>query len=204
MPSMTNNAPHSTQAHLLSIGYELIAAKGFAAVGLSEILSRANVSKGSFYHYFKSKEQFGQALIEHYFGVYYSHIDALFERTDLTAAARFMLYWQEWTEYQCASGGGNQCLTVKLTAEVADLSEGMRQALQTGTDQILNRYTCIIDAGLEDGSMRPQLASAPLSLILYELWLGASLLTKIRRNHTALDAAKKTTEQLLNINHKET
>jgi hypothetical protein len=39
---------------------------------------------------------------------------------------------------------------------------------------------------------------------LYELWLGASLLTKIRRNHTALDAAKKMTEQLLNINHKET
>jgi len=200
---MTNNTLHSTQAHLLSIGYELIATKGFAAVGLSEILSCANVSKGSFYHYFKSKEAFGQALIEHYFGVYYSHIDALFERTDLTAAARFMLHWQELAQHQCASGSGNQCLTVKLTAEVADLSDGMRQALQAGTDQILNRYTCIINAGLEDGSMRPQLASEALSLILYELWLGASLLTKIRRNHTALDAAKKTTEQLLNINHKE-
>ena len=198
---MTNNAPHSTQAHLLSIGYELIAAKGFAAVGLSEILSRANVSKGSFYHYFKSKEQFGEALIAHYFGVYYNHIDALFARTDITAAARFMLHWQGWAQHQCASGTGNQCLTVKLTAEVADLSEGMRQALHTGTDQILNRYTCIIDAGVEDGSMRPQLPPAQLGLILYELWLGASLLTKIRRNHTALDAAKKMTEQLLNINH---
>jgi TetR/AcrR family transcriptional repressor of nem operon len=52
--------------------------------------------------------------------------------------------------------------------------------------------------------MRPQLPPAQLGLILYELWLGASLLTKIRRNHTALDAAKKMTEQLLNINHKET
>lgn len=35
--------------------------------------------KGSFYHYFKSKEQFGQALLEDFFSTYLARIDTLFE-----------------------------------------------------------------------------------------------------------------------------
>jgi TetR/AcrR family transcriptional repressor of nem operon len=34
---------------------------GFSSVGLSAILQAAGVPKGSFYHNFQSKEQFGQA-----------------------------------------------------------------------------------------------------------------------------------------------
>ena len=40
--------------------------KGFATAGLDEILGRVGVPKGSFYHYFASKEAFGLALIERY------------------------------------------------------------------------------------------------------------------------------------------
>src|SRR5688500_7187906 len=53
-----------TRRRLLDAGFELIAAKGFNGCGLTEILQRAGVPKGSFYHYFASKEDFGVALIE--------------------------------------------------------------------------------------------------------------------------------------------
>jgi TetR/AcrR family transcriptional repressor of nem operon len=35
-------------------------------VGLNEILADADVPKGSFYHYFKSKEAFGVAVVERF------------------------------------------------------------------------------------------------------------------------------------------
>ena len=40
--------------------------KSFHSVGLNEILTSVKVPKGSFYHYFKSKEQFGVELLAHY------------------------------------------------------------------------------------------------------------------------------------------
>ena len=44
--------------HILDTGRSIILGKGFSAVGLNEILATAQVPKGSFYHYFKSKETF--------------------------------------------------------------------------------------------------------------------------------------------------
>jgi AcrR family transcriptional regulator len=49
----------ATRQHILDTGYQLVLHKGFAGLGLLEILKACNVPKGSFYHYFSSKEAFG-------------------------------------------------------------------------------------------------------------------------------------------------
>lgn len=49
-------ARHDTRDRILDAGAELILGRGFSAVGLAEILGRAQVPKGSFYYYFDSKE----------------------------------------------------------------------------------------------------------------------------------------------------
>jgi TetR/AcrR family transcriptional repressor of nem operon len=54
----------STRDRLLEVGAQAISDTSFNSCGLSEILRRAGVPKGSFYHYFASKEDFGIALIE--------------------------------------------------------------------------------------------------------------------------------------------
>lgn len=38
--------------------------RGYAAVGLTEVLREAHVPKGSFYYYFDSKDTFGEAMME--------------------------------------------------------------------------------------------------------------------------------------------
>ena len=42
--------------HILETGQAIMGGKGFSAVGLTEILNAAGVPKGSFYYYFKSKD----------------------------------------------------------------------------------------------------------------------------------------------------
>ena len=89
-----------TRQHILDCGQRLIAAKGFVGVGLSEILSSAEVPKGSFYHYFGSKEQYGNTLLESYFTEYLGRLDALFGQTGKSGAERLGLYLSRWTETQ--------------------------------------------------------------------------------------------------------
>ena len=99
---------------------------GFAAVGLSEILAAAGVPKGSFYHWFRSKEQFGEALLERHFEGYLQQTDALLAAPGHTATARLLAFFGLWHALQSGDDLAERCLVVKLSAEVCDLSESMR------------------------------------------------------------------------------
>ena len=87
----------NTRQHILDTGLGIFAGKGFASVGLNELLRAAGVPKGSFYHYFESKEQYGQALLEDYFARYLGDIDNLFATESASSHQRLMRYWQRKT-----------------------------------------------------------------------------------------------------------
>jgi TetR/AcrR family transcriptional repressor of nem operon len=52
---------------LLDAAQALMLSKGYPATTVDEICAEAGVSKGSFYHFFKSKEELGIAVLENYF-----------------------------------------------------------------------------------------------------------------------------------------
>lgn len=197
--------PASARHHLLDCGERLVARKGFVGVGLAEILATAGVPKGSFYHYFASKERFGEALLTRYTAAYLEQLDRLLRADGTPARLRLMRYWSHWNASQCdsaapdcgASEGSGKCLIVKLSAEVADISEAMRLALRDGTEQVVRRIADCIEEGRADGSLPAALAPHDTALTLYQLWLGASLLAKLRRDGSPFDHALRSTERLL-------
>lgn len=186
----------NVRQQILEAGRGLILAKGFTAVGLAEVLAAAGVPKGSFYYYFESKERFGEALLEEHFAAYLRDLDALLAGEGVPARERLMRYWRRWEETRAGSCGREQCLVVKLGAEVSDLSEAMRGALRKGTDAILERIAACLREGAADGSIPPRNPESAAQA-LYELWLGASLLAKVRRDTSALAAAMETTRAFL-------
>ena len=54
----------NTRQKILEVGAEIIHLKGYNHTGLQEILQAAGVPKGSFYNYFKNKEDFGLQVID--------------------------------------------------------------------------------------------------------------------------------------------
>lgn len=195
----------SVKLHILDCGERLIADKGFVGVGLAEILTAASVPKGSFYHYFGSKERFGEELLVRYLDSYLSRLDTLLSNDGTTARARLMRYWSYWNVTQCDITGDNpiserrgaRCLIVKLSAEVADISETMRLTLRGGTDRVVQRLAQCLEEARQDGSVSTSLAPEDCALTLYEMWLGASLLAKLRRDGTPFEHALRSTELLL-------
>jgi TetR/AcrR family transcriptional repressor of nem operon len=177
-----------TRQHILCTGKHIIAAKGFSSVGLAELLQASDVPKGSFYHYFKSKELFGQALLEDYFTDYLAQLDTLLQAPGLSGRDRLLCYFAQWRTTQADDGCEQKCLVVKLSAEVSDLSETMRLTLRDGTERVIARLgQCIADA-VEDGSLAA-VEPLPTARTLYALWLGASLLAKLHRNAEPLEQA---------------
>lgn len=60
---------------LLNAALSLIREKGFSAMTVDDLCARAGVTKGAFFHYFKSKDELGVAAAEHWSAV----TGALFE-----------------------------------------------------------------------------------------------------------------------------
>ncbi|WP_320534011.1 TetR/AcrR family transcriptional regulator [Robbsia andropogonis] len=199
---MNTSATHETsdvRRKILETGRRIMAGKGYSGVGLNEILTASGVPKGSFYHWFASKDAFGEALLDHYFTDYLAEVDELLSAADQTMAQRLIRYWTQWEENQSVLECQGKCLAVKLGAEVADFSDAMRAALDRGTSRIVRRIADTIEAGVAEGSLSVQADARVIAESLYEMWLGASVMAKIVRNNKPFRNAMIATQLLLGL-----
>ncbi|MFI0241350.1 TetR/AcrR family transcriptional regulator [Streptomyces sp. NPDC016845] len=188
-----------TRKIVLDTARRIVASKGYSAVGINEVLAAAGVPKGSFYHHFNSKDAFGEAMMQSYFDDYLATIDGIAADKSKTSAERLMSYWQNFYDTQAVDDCQGGCLVVKLAAEIADLSEAMREATKVGTTGIVDRLERMIDDGIADGSVSVDDAPRATAETLYSLWLGASMMTKIHRSFAPLDRAMTVTRRTLHI-----
>jgi len=198
------NTTHASEtsdvrATILATGQRLMAGKGFSAVGLNEILTGAGVPKGSFYHYFGSKDAFGEALLDSYFDDYLAELDVTLAQPGMTMAQRVINYFEVWRQTQSFFDCQGKCLAVKMAAEVADLSEAMRLSIKRGTAGIVSRLAAAIETGVAEGSLTIYTDAASTAHSLYQLWLGTSVMVKIERNIEPFDTAMRTTRQILHL-----
>ncbi|PSK80348.1 TetR family transcriptional regulator [Limimaricola soesokkakensis] len=188
---------NDTRQHILATGRALVAQRGYTGVGLSELLREAGVPKGSFYHFFKSKEAFGCALLDSFVEGYAEELSATLGSPDMDARARLMAYFEGWRARQSGEAYEARCLVVKLSAEVAELSPGMRDVLDRGVSAIIARLAAVIREGADDGSLPAHSDPQMLATTLYQIWLGASLMGALSRDTIPYDGAMTATAALL-------
>jgi len=186
---MNRDTEHDTREHLLATGEQLCMHRGFTGMGLSELLKTAEVPKGSFYHYFRSKEAFGVAMLERHYVGYHQRLVHHFAHGNGNYRDRLIAYFQETLNQFSQKGIISGCLTVKLSAEVCDLSEDMRSAMDRGASRVI----ALLAEALENGRATRCLAFEGDALtqgqVLYALWLGANLQAKISRSALPLESA---------------
>ena len=198
-PSHQQSSQQDTRERILATGQALILGKGFSALGLSEILSAAAVPKGSFYHYFQSKEGFGVAMLERYFAEYQVRTEEMLLAADVPARERLVRYFAVWQQQAESSACHKLCLAVKLAAEVSDLSEAMRLALTVGMQGITERIAVLLNEVQRDGHLSAEVNTAELAEFLYATWVGASLLSKVHLKIRPMEVAMQQTKRILGI-----
>src|ERR1700757_27567 len=58
---------NDSKEHILSVSLNLFLQKNFKEVTMKEIVEQTGLSKGAFYHYFTSKEQVFEEVLNHFF-----------------------------------------------------------------------------------------------------------------------------------------
>ena len=118
-----------TKAELIRSGLEQLTESGFASSGIDPILKRVGVPKGSFYHYFSSKEAFGLAVIESYASYFANKLDTYLLDENYPPLDRIKNFADNakagLTRHRFKRG----CLVGNLGQEVDLLPESFRQIL---------------------------------------------------------------------------
>jgi TetR/AcrR family transcriptional repressor of nem operon len=160
-------------------------------VGLREILEAVKVPRGSFYHHFSSKEQFGVELLQHYVNEHTERLDRHFRTEEWSGMEKFNEYWNfqigRISEAKCRQS----CLVAKLSLEVASYSETMRSVMVEALATWRAIYERAVREGQSDGSIRRDLDPAMAAAAIQDTWQGALQRTEVERNAGALRTAAR-------------
>ena len=179
---------------ILQQGIELLSEHGYHGTGLKLILDSVNVPKGSFYNYFKSKEQFTVEVIQAYSDSIMEKLDAFIDGSNLTPLDTLKAIYHTAMDgaekNECRKG----CLVGDLSAEIGGQSKSCEEALQLAFQTWQDRITNLLLQGQETGHIRTDLSAEQLAELFINQWEGALLRMKVEGN---TECARRTLDHML-------
>lgn len=180
-------AAADTRALLVRTGLAVLTEKGYSAVGLDEILRRAGVPKGSFYHYFSGKEAFASQLIDAYGRYFAAKLDRWFLDESLTPLARFRAFINDARDGMKRHGFRRGCLVGNLGQEMGGLPESFRAQLIAVFEDWQQRTGDCLLAASRAGEIDAPLPCDQLASAFWIGWEGAVLRAKLERRSEPID-----------------
>jgi TetR/AcrR family transcriptional repressor of nem operon len=171
-----------TRSEIVRVGTDLISRQGFNATGIDAVLKEAAVPKGSFYHYFKSKEEFGLAVIDHFAERFEQRLDTFLTDDEVSPLNRIRNYLETGltrvTQNHCTRG----CLIGNLGQEMADLNERFRTRLDEIFSAWKERFAVCLTEAQQRGELSLALDAQLLGGFILSGWEGAILRAKVMKS----------------------
>jgi len=187
-----------TRALLIRTGVAVLTEKGYSSVGIDEILRQAAVPKGSFYHYFESKEAFGQVLIAAYADYFARKLDRWLLDVDTPPLQRLRRFIDDAEQGMARHGFRRGCLVGNLGQEMGTLPESFRAQLEAVFLDWQARTAACLDEARRAGEIAAHHDCAALAEFFWIGWEGAVLRAKLQRRAAPLQVYAHGFFQLLN------
>lgn len=159
---MTSTPLNETHEQLLKVGWDVVMEKGFHHASINDITSAAGVPKGSFYYYFKSKEDFGLALIQYYSCDYLENLERVRDMSDLSGYEKLLRLFRTDMDDLAKKEYKGGCIVEKIGHELAGQVESFRLSVQEIHTRWLNSLIALFEEGQEDGSITKDVSAHDL------------------------------------------
>jgi len=176
------NQQPSTKEKLLQVGKAIFLEKGYNHAGLQDIVKAAGVPKGSFYHFFASKEAFGLAVLEQHMQTFCPFLEHQLtgnpEDPPLKRLRNFFETGYALLEREGWKGG---CIVGNFAQELADQNEVFREHLNNALDRWQTMFTGCLREAQERGDLSAEVDVKSLGQFLMNAWEGAILRAKVTK-----------------------
>ncbi|WP_067041833.1 TetR/AcrR family transcriptional regulator [Moritella sp. JT01] len=186
-PPKVTRENSDTRALLIRSGVEVLTESGFAAAGIDGILKKVGVPKGSFYHYFKSKEDFGQAVIDNYANYFAAKLDKCLLDESLAPLQRIVKFADEAKQGIVKFEFKRGCLVGNLGQEVATLPDSYRLVLQNIFAVWQTKMQACLETALLQGDIKNDVNCGQQAEYFWIGWEGAVMRARLVQSVQPLD-----------------
>jgi len=167
-----NKHPEETVQKILDVSLKLFSEKGYEQVTVLDIVNNlGGLTRGAFYHHFKSKEEVFAALSEKMFQDN-NPFDAIKGRDDLNGLEKLRMVFLHITKAVGTEEGADYIAYQQVGLSMLEQPRFLAEQLK-GNNEIARQFAPIIEAGMKDGSIRPGNAKllAELIVIFFNFWM---------------------------------
>ena len=176
---------------LLEVGRDLFINSSFNSVGLNDILRQAGIPKGSFYHYFSSKEDFGLQVVERYASENLQQLEARLADDSLSRYEQLKGFFSESAQHFEDIEYCQGCLMANLSQELADVNENLRCKISELSRAMLDRLAQSL-AEMDAAELNlGHLDAEEAAQVLLNSWQGAVMKMKLEKSREPLDVFMK-------------
>lgn len=176
-----NPAASEVRQKLIRAGLIHLTEKGYSAVGVDEILKAASVPKGSFYHYFRNKADFGSYLISAYHAYFVGKLDQAFLNDEMPALDRLKAFALDAVRGMERHGFRRGCLVGNLGQEMGALPEEFRHQLTEVLENWQQRTARCLKLAQDQDELGQHHDPDGLAAFFWIGWEGAVLRAKLER-----------------------
>ena len=181
----------NTKNRILEAGAEIVHLKGFHHTGLQEILEAAGVPKGSFYNYFKGKEDFGLQVIDYFVNFFTSMVKQVVEDHALTPLEKINSILEWFKEFFKSKDYAYGCPIGNLAQEMGDLSPAFREKLKSAIKIMVDLYSGVLAEAQKAGEISQSLDVKGAAYFLVSSWHGALIHMKAVKGPEPLENHKR-------------
>lgn len=165
----------STREKIVAAGRKAMLEQGYEGTGLGPLLASVAVPKGSFYHFFPSKEAFAAAVLDAYAGEYRVQRQALFADRGLSPLARIERHLLRLEEETMAEGEVVGCLYGILALAAPGLGAELREKLTQVFASWERDLAALIGEAQQAGELDPGLDPVAAAAFVIDAYEGAVL-----------------------------
>ena len=191
---------NDTYQRIIDSAQALIHASSYSDVGVAAICEKANVQKGSFYHFFPSKQDLTLAVIDkHSANMKEALIDQAFSSTlpplkrlqhflDLTIEMQTNIYKQTGHVYGCPFGN--------LANEMATQDENIRLKVNQSFSDLYGLFSCTLQEAIDNNELDKINSVDTTARAMLAYLEGAMLLAKTQNDPNVLKQLLPATLQI--------
>lgn len=177
---------HGTKQRLLDTGLALLLEQGYNHLGIDPLLKQAGVPKGSFYHHFRSKEDFALQVIDTYMTEVKEGLDACLGDESLPPLARVRRFL-ELSKKKYRGEGYLGCLLGGLGQELSGVNGRFRRKVEECFSELARRFAACFEIAKTRGELPADADPRELADLLINCWEGAALRSRLWRKASPLD-----------------
>jgi TetR/AcrR family transcriptional regulator, transcriptional repressor for nem operon len=175
----------TTRQQLLQQGMAMLLREGYEHLGISALLDATKTPKGSFYHHFKSKEDFAMEVIDLYMVEVHGALDHCLGDESVQPLQRVRNFF-EGVIQKYRGEGYLGCLLGGLGMELSGVSEAFRRKVEQCFNDIARRIGVCLREAVRQGHLPTGTDPQKLAELIVNCWEGAALRSRMRRDPASL------------------